>query len=54
MVPTKPIPVRIPPEMVLRLDRLRGLVPREAYVRHLLDQAIAQEEKTTARRGSKR
>jgi hypothetical protein len=42
---TKPLPVRIPPEMVARIDRLRPeLVPREAYVRDLLDKALKAEE----------
>ena len=50
MTPTKPVPVRIPPEMVRRIDALKGeLVPREAYIRHLLDKALAAEEhKATA------
>ena len=39
----KPLPVRIPREMVERIDRLRGLIPRERYVRHLLDRALADE-----------
>jgi hypothetical protein len=42
--PTKSLPVRIPADMVLRLDALRGLVPREAYVRRLLDKALQSEE----------
>ncbi len=50
MNPAKPVPVRIPPEMVARIDRLRGLIPREAYVRDLLDKALkAQESRTTKR-----
>ena len=50
MATNKPIPVRIPPEMVVRLDRLRGLVPRETYVRHLLDKALKAEERKVAKR----
>ena len=42
--PTKPVPVRIPPELVARIDSLRGLIPREAYVRHLLERAVGAEE----------
>jgi len=42
---TKPLPVRIPPEMVARIDRLRGLVPRETYVRDLLDRALRRQER---------
>lgn len=49
--PTKPVPVRIPPEMVARIDRLRGLVPRETYIReHLLEQALKLEERKAAKR----
>jgi hypothetical protein len=47
--PTKPVPVRIPPEMVARIDRLRDLAPREAYVRRLLDRALAAEERKAKR-----
>ena len=43
---TKALPVRIPLEMVARIDKLRGLVPRETYIReHLLEQAIQREER---------
>jgi hypothetical protein len=41
----KPVPVRIPAEMVARLDRLRGLAPREAFVRALLNKALTAEER---------
>ena len=41
--PTKPVPVRLPADMARRIDRLRGLIPREAYVRDLLDKAIKRE-----------
>jgi hypothetical protein len=51
MTPTKPVPVRIPPDMVRRIDALKGdLVPREAYVRHLLDKALSAEELKAAKR----
>ena len=43
--PAKPVPVRIPPEMVVRIDRLRGLVPRETYVRDLLEKALKRRER---------
>ena len=43
--PAKPVPVRIPAEMVVRIDRLRGLVPREAYVRDLLGKALKRQER---------
>jgi Arc/MetJ-type ribon-helix-helix transcriptional regulator len=47
----KPVPVRIPPEMVDRLDALRGAyVSREAYVRMLLDRAMRVEERKAAKR----
>jgi len=48
--PAKPVPVRIPPEMVARIDALKNpLVPREAYVRHLLDKALKSEERKAKR-----
>jgi len=48
---TKPVPVRIPPEMVARIDSVKPrLVPREAYIRDLLDKALEAEERTTAKR----
>jgi hypothetical protein len=47
---TKPVPVRIRAEMVARPDRLRGLVPREAYASHRLAKAISAEERRTGRR----
>ncbi len=46
----KTVPVRIPPEMVTRIDRLRGLVPRETYVRALLDRVLKTEERKAAKR----
>jgi hypothetical protein len=47
----KPLPVRIPPEMVARIDRLRGLVPRETYIREqLLEKALQAEERKAAKR----
>jgi hypothetical protein len=50
MTTTKPLPVRIPPEMVARIDRLRDpLIPREAYIRDLLDKALAAREKKAAK-----
>lgn len=43
---SKPVPVRIPPEMVARIDALKDpLIPREAYVRALLDKALTAEER---------
>ena len=50
---TKPVPLRIPAEMVARLDRLHGLVPR-AYASHPLEKAISAEERRTRRRGEAR
>jgi hypothetical protein len=43
--PAKPVPVWIPPELVARIDRLRGLVPRETFVRDLLDKALKRQER---------
>ena len=48
--PSKPVPVRIPPELVVRIDRQRGLVPREAYVRDLLDKALKRQERKKTRK----
>jgi hypothetical protein len=51
MANTRPVPVRIPPEMVARIDALKGpLVPRERYVRHLLERALKAEERKAAKR----
>jgi hypothetical protein len=47
----KPLPVRITAEQVERIDRLRGpLVPRERYVRWLLERALKAEERKAAKR----
>jgi hypothetical protein len=46
----KPLPVRITPEQVRRIDQLRGLVSRERYVREvLLEPAITREERKAAK-----
>jgi hypothetical protein len=44
MARTPHVPVRIPLELAERIDVLRGLAPREAYVRHLLTEAVEAEE----------
>jgi hypothetical protein len=37
--------------MVARIDALKGeLVPREAYVRHLLEKALRAEERKASKR----
>jgi hypothetical protein len=41
---TKPVPIRVSPELVERIDRVRGLVPRTAFVRYLLDDALKRIE----------
>jgi hypothetical protein len=41
---SKPLPIRIPRDLVERIDRLRGMVPRERYVRHLLEGTVVAEE----------
>jgi hypothetical protein len=47
----KAVPVRIPGEMVARIDALKDpLIPREAYVRHLLEKALKAEERKAATR----
>jgi excisionase family DNA binding protein len=44
--PTKPVPIRIPVDMVTRIDAVKDpLIPREAFVRHLLEQALQAEER---------
>jgi hypothetical protein len=45
----KPVPVRLPPDLVARIDRLRGMVARERYVRYLVDQALKVEERKAKR-----
>src|SRR4051812_634478 len=36
-MPAKSVPVRIPAEMVERIDAIKGeMIPRERYIRHLL------------------
>jgi hypothetical protein len=50
----RPLPVRISAEQIERADRLRGLVPRERYIRHLLDRALDQaEERDRDREGAR-
>jgi hypothetical protein len=40
--------------MVARIDALKDpLIPREAYVRHLLEQALAAEERKAGKRGKR-
>lgn len=42
----KAVPVRLPAEMVARVDKLRDpLIPREAYVRDLIDKALTARER---------
>ena len=50
--PTKPLPVRISAEQVARVDRLRGMAPREKYVRYLLDKALDAEEPKAKKGGA--
>jgi hypothetical protein len=48
--PAKAVPVRITPELLVRIDKLRDpLIPREAYVRWLLDRALSAEERKAKR-----
>lgn len=37
---TRPLMTRIPPEMVPRIDAQRGDVPRERWIRRLLEEAL--------------
>jgi hypothetical protein len=51
MTTNKPVPVRIPPEMVARIDAVKDeLVPREAFVRRLLERALQAEERKATKR----
>jgi hypothetical protein len=45
----KPLPIRVPAELVARIDRVRGLIPRETYVRDLLDKAVSAQERKAAK-----
>jgi hypothetical protein len=48
--PRSPLMVRIPADLVERIDAIRDLVPRETYIRRMLDDALKQHPKTTKRR----
>jgi predicted DNA-binding protein len=37
--------VRIPDDLIDRIDELRGLVPRETYVRSILSEKVEELEK---------
>jgi hypothetical protein len=40
-----PIPIRITPELIDRIDAIRpDLIPREPFVRHILDLGLQQLE----------
>jgi hypothetical protein len=44
--PRKPLPVRIPGELLDRIDKIRDPdIPRERYIRRLLTQAVEVEER---------
>jgi hypothetical protein len=47
--PNKPVPVRLPADLCRRIDAVRGLVPREAFVRQLLDNALKPLEREQER-----
>jgi hypothetical protein len=54
MSESKAVPVRLPAEMVACIDALRDpLIPRERYVRHLLDSALKIEERKAAKEGKR-
>lgn len=43
--PRPPVPVRLPPELVDRIDNVRDeLIPREPYVRWLIELALDRVE----------
>jgi hypothetical protein len=45
----KPLPVRLPRDLVERIDEIRGMAPRETFVRYLLDKALTSEERKAKR-----
>jgi len=45
----KPLPVRLPRELVDRIDAVRGMAPRETFVRYLVDKALRAEERRQAK-----
>lgn len=48
--PSKPVPVRIPAEMVARIDAVKDpLIPREAFVRALIEKALQPLERKATR-----
>ena len=48
---TKSLPVRVPPDVLNRIDALRDpMIPRERYVRYLLEQAVTAEERKKKQR----
>jgi hypothetical protein len=48
------LPVRISGAQIARIDRLRDpLIPREAFVRRLLDRALDAEERDRDREGAR-
>jgi hypothetical protein len=46
--------VRVPGDMIERIDDLRGLVPREAYIREMLDEVVSERERFNRKRRVKR
>ena len=37
--------IRVPDDLIDRIDELRALVPRETYIRHILGEKVAELEK---------
>ena len=48
-MPKKSFTVRMEAEQLERLDRARGLIPREAFVRQAIEAAINELERATAK-----
>ena len=47
-MPKKSFVIRMEAEQLERLDRVRGLIPREAFVRHAIETAIEELERAAA------
>jgi len=46
--------VRVPDVLIDRIDKLRGLIPREAYIRSILAEKIEDIERRSAKSTRKR
>jgi metal-responsive CopG/Arc/MetJ family transcriptional regulator len=46
---TKRVTVRIPAELSDRVDRVRGLIPRDAFIRDVVERAVSALEQERKR-----